>query len=367
MEENRKPEAPPSARRGLQRWRRYGGVLSAAAWLYATFCLALWALLQAGDLWWPATVLMFSPRWVVALPAAALALAAAGLRPRALVPTLLAFGVTLGPVMGLHIPLPHVGGDPPRGPLFRVLTHNLHYKKGDTAALGRWIAEARPDVVALQEWPGSGEDFAGGGWYVHRAPGLFLASRHPVRRAERLGAESTSERGSVMRYELATPWNVVTLFSVHLATPRYGLLGVAREGEEGAEGLAANSRPRWGQSEALAREAGAAAGPVLLAGDFNTPPESAIFRRVWGGYADAFAASGWGWGYTFFGGRTGVRIDHVLAGPGWRCGACRVGPDTGSPHRPLLAELTWEGPVDPPDVPDEGPWQLPERHEKPDR
>ena len=25
-----------------------------------------------------------------------------------------------------------------------------------------------------------------------------------------------------------------------------------------------------------------------MAGDFNTPPQSAIFRRLWGGYTDAF-------------------------------------------------------------------------------
>ena len=36
-----------------------------------------------------------------------------------------------------------------------------------------------------------------------------------------------------------------------------------------------------------------------------------------------------------------VRIDHILAGPGWRCGRCWVGPDVGSPHRPLLADLVY--------------------------
>jgi vancomycin resistance protein VanJ len=39
-----------------------------------------------------------------------------------------------------------------------------------------------------------------------------------------------------------------------------------------------------------------------------------------------------------------VRIDHVLAGPGWHCDRCRVGPHVGSPHRPVLADLIWSGP-----------------------
>src|SRR5262249_28977217 len=100
---------------------------------------------------------------------------------------------------------------------------------------------------------------------------------------------------------------------------------------------------RWRQSRAVAAEAAAVRGPLLLVGDFNTPPESAIFREVWGGYTDAFTAAGWGWGYTFYGGRTSGRVDHVLAGPAWRCRRCRVAPDLGSPHRPVLADLEWQG------------------------
>ena len=108
--------------------------------------------------------------------------------------------------------------------------------------------------------------------------------------------------------------------------------------------LEANNELRWKQSEYLgAGEAAAVAGPVLLAGDFNTPPESAIFRRLWTPYTDAFGAAGWGWGYTFIGGRTRVRIDHILAGPGWYCERCWVGPDVGSPHRPVITDLTWPG------------------------
>jgi vancomycin resistance protein VanJ len=91
----------------------------------------------------------------------------------------------------------------------------------------------------------------------------------------------------------------------------------------------------------VAAEAARAAGPVLLVGDFNTPPESAIFRRVWAGYADAFSDAGWGWGYTFWTRLAAVRIDHVLVGRGGRATSCRVGPDVGSPHRPVVADVAW--------------------------
>jgi endonuclease/exonuclease/phosphatase (EEP) superfamily protein YafD len=37
--------------------------------------------------------------------------------------------------------------------------------------------------------------------------------------------------------------------------------------------------------------------------------------------------------------KTGVRIDHILAGHGWRCRRCWVGPNIGSAHRPVIADL----------------------------
>ena len=41
---------------------------------------------------------------------------------------------------------------------------------------------------------------------------------------------------------------------------------------------------------------------------------------------------------------TVTRIDHVLGGKGWQSRASSVGPDLGSPHRPLLVDLEWTGP-----------------------
>jgi endonuclease/exonuclease/phosphatase family metal-dependent hydrolase len=204
------------------------------------------------------------------------------------------------------------------------------------------IDDTSPDVVILQEWRERfrSESLAGGGWHIHRESGQFLASRYPIRRIDRLGDGSTKEKGSVARYELDTPEGVVTVFSVHLASPREGL-GEVAAGDGGLHGIAANSALRWTQSRHLAAAADQIVGPVFLAGDFNTPPHSAIFRRVWGGYEDAFSSAGWGWGYTFQARVSAVRIDHILVGGGGRATRCLVGPDVGSPHRPVLADLAW--------------------------
>ena len=225
------------------------------------------------------------------------------------------------------------------------MTCNMHYYKGDAGRLDELLDEVRPDIVALQEWPGWEESrvLGGGEWHVHESPVLFLASRFPIRQVTELGTESMDNVGAVLRCEVEMPTGIVTFFSVHLASPREGLYNVVHDREEGADDIEAGSALRWVQSEQLARTLEEVTGPLLLAGDLNTPPESAIFRRYWDRYTDAFDSAGWGWGYTFLGGRTAVRIDHILAGRGWRCERCRVGPDVGSPHRPVIADLSWHG------------------------
>jgi endonuclease/exonuclease/phosphatase (EEP) superfamily protein YafD len=326
------------------RWRRRAARAAAAgAWVYLAVGLALWALLRAADLWWPATLLMFAPRWLLALPAALLLPAVLLLRRRALVPLLFALPLVFGPVTGFGIPWGRLRPEAPGGTRLRVLTCNMHYRPLDPAPLDHLLAETQPDVVALQEWTPAApsEVLAAGEWHVHEGRRLFLASRYPIRSATDLTLHLEGEWGPVMRYELETPAGLVTFFHLHLASPREGLQEVVGRSAAAPAGIRAGSELRWRQSEVLAREAAEVSGPVLLAGDFNTPPESALFRQLWGDYADAHGSAGWGWGYTFLGGRTAVRIDHVLAGPGWRCRRCWVGPDLGSPHRPVLADLTW--------------------------
>jgi endonuclease/exonuclease/phosphatase (EEP) superfamily protein YafD len=307
--------------------------------------MAAWVKLYAGDLWWPATVLLFSPRWLLAIPLIPLALAAVCWRRRSLTVVLLTLLLILGPIMGFQFPWRAALSTTPPGKRLRVLTCNMHWQKPLEPSLERLLAEADPDVVAVQELPaGSFDYFSGEQWHVHRTGGLFLASRYPIRLSVRLGDDSMKGPGKLMRYELETPDGVVVLFSLHFASPREGLNETTEFPETGFVELVENSDVRWEQSEGLVRLVDEVTEPVLVMGDFNTPSESAIFRRVWGRYTDAFMAAGWGWGYTFFAKKTTVRIDHILVGPGWYCERCWVGPFVGSPHHPLLADLILQQP-----------------------
>jgi endonuclease/exonuclease/phosphatase (EEP) superfamily protein YafD len=334
-------EPSPPARRG----RRGGLLVALCSFLYLLVSVHLWFMLREGDAWWPATLLQFSPRWVAALPLAVLVPAALWLRRRALLMLLPAAVVVVGPFMDFCVPWDHLAGDEPHGMAVRVMTCNMHYAQHlDPLRLDDLVAGSHPDIVTLQEWPedSSSALMTGKDWHVQRTPRLFLASRFPIRSFIELGVHSDSPKGNIGRFELETPAGVVALFSVHLISPRHGLYEVVHDKEEGPEDIQVNSDRRLEQSEFLASEAAAIKGPRLLAGDFNTPPSGVIYR-LWEPYTDAFSAAGWGWGYTFYGGRTMVRIDHIFASKGWRCTRCWVGPYIGSLHRPVLADLIWTG------------------------
>lgn len=329
---------------GPGRVRRIGGrAIAVGGWLCLVGSVGAWVALRAGDVWAPATVAMYAPLPLLVVPPALLLAGALLFRRRALWTLTPALLLTLGPVSGFCVPWGRLADDPTGGPRLRVMTCNMHYGRVSPDPLDRLIDEAGPDVVVLQEWRDGArsEALAGRDWHTHREPGQFLASRYPIRRADRVGSRSVGDTGSVARYELDTPAGVVTVFSAHLASPREGLGPVAAGETGGLEAVAANSALRWSQSRKLAAAADRSTGAILVLGDLNTPPHSALFRRVWDGYTDAFGSAGWGWGFTFVARASSVRIDHILVGGGGRARRCWVGPDVGSPHRPVLADVAW--------------------------
>ena len=164
---------------------------------------------------------MFGPRWLLAVPPGLLFLVARPVRRRPAVVALAAVVVVLGPVMGLLVPWGRLEATPAGGPRLRVLTCNMHYGR-EPRELMALVADTQPHVVALQEWrePHGSAAPTWDGWHVRRSPGLFLASRYPVRAVEYLGRNSASDQGLAARYDLDTPAGPVTLFSLHLASPR---------------------------------------------------------------------------------------------------------------------------------------------------
>ena len=330
---------PERGGEGRGAWRRLG----MACWAYAGSILALGMILWlAGDRWWFATLALFGPRWIWAAPMVLLVPAAAARRPAALGPLAAALLLVLFPLMGFRASWRRSTAGGAGGFTVRVLTCNIEGKAADPEALGSAIDGARPDLVLFQE--GRADRLPGRlreeGWWIRGT----LASRHPVIGSERMDAAELGADGSVERFDVALPGAVVHVFNVHLESPRDGLDAVIHDGPAGAPALREVVALRARQSAAASGWIGPCSGPILIAGDFNMPVESAIYRRYWGGYSNAFSESGFGFGYSKFTRWHGIRIDHVLGGPGWRPFGCRVGPDVGSDHRPVVADFEWVGP-----------------------
>jgi endonuclease/exonuclease/phosphatase (EEP) superfamily protein YafD len=95
------------------------------------------------------------------------------------------------------------------------------------------------------------------------------------------------------------------------------------------------------QLEIAARLASAAAGPVVLLGDLNCTPWSPAFDRLQAAAGLRDSGRGRGLHPTWLSAMPfiGLPIDHVLVGPGIGVRGRRVGPDIGSDHRPVVADL----------------------------
>ena len=363
-EQDEGSEAPPS-KSPLVR-RDQGNELPTGGWgvrlnrlllrlcrLYVAVLVGVWLLLLIGaDRWWVGTAVMYGPRWVWGVPLVALIPAAALARRPRLLLSLVAAGIVLvGPVMRLCVPWRLAFGGDARGKPLRVLTCNVDYEDLDAGALGRVIAEADPDVVVLQSWKSRhekkvfGQPGAQRAWHFHRDGELLLASRFPILGRRVLeSSDFPGGPGAAAAYDLQTPLGTVCVSNLHLATPRKALEAVMRLRPTAAAAFHENTSLRRRQSQAASAWAAgtsAAAARVIVAGDFNTPADSGVYRDSWSSFGNAFSEAGFGFGHTHFTRRTSVRIDHVLFGSGWRCRRCWVGPPVGSAHRPVIADLEW--------------------------
>ena len=295
---------------------------------------------------WPVTLFLFGPRWVVALPLPLL-IAAAVFTERRLAAALALVGLLLAePLFGFSLPWRRLVERPdPASPRIRLVTWNVGGGGGARAAFEEMMTLEAPDVVLLQE---SGRQLpeATPGWYSSTEGGAAVLSRFPilgVAARDRSDVWRMAGSGVMVRYTLDTPLGRLDLTNVHLETPREGLESILRFGP--GAGAVAELEAKNAQREVEARLArhwvDASPSPLrLVAGDFNTPVESQLFRDHWLGLRDCHSAAGWGFGFTKHTRRIGTRIDHVLTGAGLACVSSRVGASGGGDHSPLVVEIT---------------------------
>ena len=317
--------------------------------------IAAWLLIAwAGDRWWFATVIMFGPRWGWFLPVLLLVPLAltTHIRRYALVPLMLGCAIVAWGPMGFCVPWRAWSvGD---GPGVRVLTCNVEGRAGGPAAFRDLVIRLEPDAVALQEVDWDDQAFASAfpeDWAVERAGKLLVATPHEILDTQthlRTNPPSRWPPINGLFCEIETPQGRIGFCSVHLRTPRVGLYTVV-DRQTGLDprrsaALTEETEQRRIEAEEITEWLQRHDVPLIVAGDLNTPVESAIYEQSWSGFGNAYSQAGWAYGTTKVskvkGVQFGSRIDHVLFDRDhWQARKSQVMYSIGSDHLPLYAEL----------------------------
>jgi endonuclease/exonuclease/phosphatase (EEP) superfamily protein YafD len=340
----------------------------APAWLlcllfaYGTILLALTILNRLGaDRWWFGALNLYLPQAVWALPGLFLAVFTLVKARRWTWAPLLGMVWVAGPLMGFCRPLP--AAPEPSGSLpLRVMTWNVKYGihgRLATLELINDIDRNKPAVVLLQDAVGVlngplGEYFST--WNVRSNGQYIIASRLPLGKLQVLRIAFPGEEHTCVRTRVQVGVTAVTLYNVHLETPRWGLNAFRATKRRpwylptAIQQLENNVEARLTQVRALQDYVRQEQGPVIVAGDLNSPDTSQVCATLRGaGLHDAFAEGGTGYGYTY--GHflllhrvpgfncSWMRIDHIMMSSQLQSCRCRTGTGLASDHRPVIADL----------------------------
>ena len=326
---------------------------------YGAILAAVSALNHFGaDRWWFGALNLYLPQAVWVVPAVLLMLFSLMVaRDWIWMPGLCALWV-LGPVMGFCWSL-HAPPEPTGTLSVRIMTCNAKYGHHDVAALTGDIARYGPDVVLLQDAGGSlnsplGDYF--GKWDVRSFGQYVIASRLPLSGAEVRWISLPGEKQPCLRCLLHIGAAAITIYNVHFQSPREGLnaFRTARKRPwylpEAIQQLGNNAEARLAQARAIRDFVRQEQGPVIVAGDLNSPDTSQVCVTLRdAGLHDAFSEGGKGYGYTY--GHfllqhrlpwlqlSWMRIDHIMMSAQLQSWRCLTGSGNVSDHRPVIADL----------------------------
>jgi len=321
-----------------RRGRRHRAIVASLSWVYLVAMIAVWLFLRLeGNRWWVGMVAMYAPRWVCIIPLILLIPMALAFSRRSLWILAVGSAVTVFPVMGLCLPWGRLSPADKSVPSIRLLTCNVHHQALDASKFAEVIASLRPDIVVLQEWTPQDRSsvFGTSGWNVVVTGETCVASRFRIYGVRDL------PRASAVHAAIETPMGVIDIFNVHFASPHFALRDSVQGLPNGPGDLEKNNEDRANEAGDLNQIVGKIHGPLLIAGDFNLPSDSAIFRDNFSSLTDSFPSAGFGFGWTYHNKWTTTRIDHILCNDLWTCRRCWVGPNVGSPHRPLIADIAF--------------------------
>lgn len=229
---------------------------------------------------------------------------------------------------------------PSEGRSLRITTFNTLGGTADPERLMAFLVEEQPDILVLQEYSARLDDrLALDAMFAYRSdsdqagvPSVVLFSRIPIVDVTIVPPLGSVRGQGVTRVVLDQNGTEIIAYAVHATTPRRG----ERDWQERNAILGSLAESIIADPEGQ---------PVIVAGDFNTPPWSPYYRRLTNDArlvdtSGAFLPPATriverGWLPDLF----GAPVDHILVseGAGWQPN--RVGPDLGSDHLPVTADL----------------------------
>ena len=320
-------------------WASFAGVL--AGWI---------TIALLGDRIWWALPVLFGPRWIWAVLALGMIPWLVTAPRRAALPAAIAVVVVLFGIMDFRLGLGRLFAG--HGAAVRVFELNAGAGSGGIPDPERILAEIDaedPDVAVIAECSGGLPDLLSRtmtAYHVHiNTADLCLLSKGTIEQVhsrDQMEFWKLSGSGAIVWAVVDTPAGPVRLGMVHLSTPRNALDNYPDLSSIPHLGPVTQANTVERAAESRAARQWILSGPdlpTIVAGDFNLPVESAIYRRYWGAFGNALSEAGIGTVYTKHTRWWGVRIDHVLFSHGIHARRAYVGPDVGSDHEPVIADL----------------------------
>ena len=220
------------------------------------------------------------------------------------------------------------------GRQLRVVSANLLMVHDDPALLADELDRLDADVYFLQELSPHWDDELErrGFWNRYRfnqrltsedSFGTAIASRFPVHNLHVFWSAELPQMRGVLRVDDRD----IELLNVHLLPPR--TQDYVPYYRQGADELVAIVQRLGGKS-------------FIVAGDFNSTPDSIFAARMRSLSEDAWEAAGSGFGFTWPNGMFTIppmRLDHVFVSPDLSVVRATLGVGLGSDHRPIIADV----------------------------
>ena len=299
-----------------------------------------------GERFWLTTLLAYAPQFLFLIPGALLLPFVLWKRRRAALAKLGGALLVYLLLDGWRFSLPSKPATSSEVPL-RLLTYNIRSGGGGVEKLAAAIRTVSPDAICLQE---------ASPYFDLPDPMPPLQKLLPEWRFTNYGDMAIGVRGGeiegleVVRYPVPGSYRAallvrttlkgqpLTLVTTHLATAFHGET-ITSQRRRLPRYLESTGRARHVQLDALLARTDRVSGPLILCGDFNTPPRGVEYARLAERFTDAFAATGNGFGWSYSAKHPLLRIDYIWCNEKVRPIKAKILDWPHSDHKPLLADL----------------------------